>query len=415
MVVTKDKQPDNKPDNSLFVKPANFPKSKISKKIISWMAGVFFIAAFGAGSVYVISQIQTKKPPPVPTTIAPVTKITALGRLEPQGEVIKLSVAYAQDSRVNKLLVNEGDKVKANQVIAILQGTDKKQMELLEAQKNLAVEISKLNRIKTGEAKQAEIVAQKAVIARTQAQLKTQTVEKQAAIARAKAELLNAKVNYQRYQALHRQGAVAKADFDNKREAFATATANLQATQAQLATTVSTLQKQIQTEQALLQKLQEVRPVDIKVAQAEVDKAAVKIDRIKAELEDFYVHSPVAGQILKINTRVGEQVNTSQGIVELGRTQQMYAIAEIYETDVSKIRIGQRASIISEHGGFSGTLQGTVDHIGLQIKKQDILDSDPAANKDARVVEVKVKLDAEDTAKVAGLTNLQVRVTVNLE
>jgi HlyD family secretion protein len=43
------------------------------------------------------------------------------------------------------------------------------------------------------------------------------------------------------------------------------------------------------------------------------------------------------------------------------------------------------------------------------------LNSDPAADKDARIVEVKVRLDAEDTAKVAGLTNLQVRVMVILE
>jgi HlyD family secretion protein len=93
----------------------------------------------------------------------------------------------------------------------------------------------------------------------------------------------------------------------------------------------------------------------------------VTIFLTSSSLDDFYVRSPVAGQILKINTRVGEQVNTSQGIVELGRTQQMYAIAEIYETDVGKIRVGQRASIISEHGGFAGAVHGTVDHIGLQI------------------------------------------------
>ncbi|NJM22162.1 MAG: ABC exporter membrane fusion protein [Richelia sp. RM2_1_2] len=412
MVVTKDK----KPENSLFVQPANAPKQRGSKKFIYWVAGVILTTFLGAGSVYVISQIQTRKPTPVPTTtIAPITQITALGRLQPQGEVIKLSVAYAQDSRVNKLLVNEGDRVKAGQTIAILQGTDKKLMELTEAEKNLAVAQAKFAKIKAGEAKLAEINAQEAIIARTQAQLKTETVEKQAAIARAKAQLQNAEASYKRYQALHLQGAIATADFDNKREAFKTAQANLEAAQAQLQTTVSTLQKQIQAEKATLEKLKEVRPVDVKVAQAEVEKAAVLINRVKAELEDFYVRSPVAGQILKINTRVGEQVNTSQGIVELGRTQQMYAIAEIYETDVSKIQVGQRASIISEHGGFAGTLHGTIDHIGLQIKKQDILDSDPAADKDARVVEVKVKLDPEDTPKVAGLTNLQVRVTVNLE
>jgi HlyD family secretion protein len=412
MVVTK----DNKPDNSPFLQPVNLPKRRTGKTLIYWLTGVTFLSLFTAGSVYVISQTQTTKPTPVPTTnIAPVTKITALGRLQPQGEVIKLSVAYAQDSRVNKLLVNEGDKVKAGQIIAILQGTDKKQVELTEAKKNLAIELAKLSKMKAGEAKLAEITAQEAVIARTQAQLSTETVEKQAAIARVKAELRNAQANYIRYQTLHNQGAVATADFDNKREVFETARANLQAAEAQMDTTVSTLQKQIQNEKAMLLKLKEVRPVDVRVAEAEVEKAAVQIQRIKTELDDFYVRSPVAGQILKINTRVGEQVNTSQGIVELGRTQQMYAIAEIYETDVGKIRVGQRASIISEHGGFAGAVHGTVDHIGLQIKKQDILNADPAADKDARVVEVKVRLDGRDTAKVAGLTNLQVRIAVNID
>jgi HlyD family secretion protein len=41
-----------------------------------------------------------------------------------------------------------------------------------------------------------------------------------------------------------------------------------------------------------------------------------------------------------------------------------YAIAEVYETDVGKVKVGQRASIISEHGGFAGKIKGTVDHIG---------------------------------------------------
>jgi HlyD family secretion protein len=164
----------------------------------------------------------------------------------------------------------------------------------------------------------------------------------------------------------------------------------------------------------MLQKLREVRPVDVQVVQAEVEKAIAQINRIKAELDDFYVRAPIAGQVLKINTRVGEQVNTSQGIVELGRTNQMYAIAEVYETDVGKLRVGQRARVVSEHGGFTGEVHGAVEHIGLQIKKQDVLESDPTAEKDARVVEVKVRIDPQDNAKVAGLTYLQVRINFDL-
>jgi len=93
----------------------------------------------------------------------------------------------------------------------------------------------------------------------------------------------------------------------------------------------------------------------------------------------------------------------------------MYAIAEVYETDVGMVEVGDKAEVISEHGGFTGKLRGTVDHVGLQIKKQDILESDPSANKDARVVEVKVRLDPQDSEKVAKLTNLQVRVKIALD
>ncbi|MEM7758345.1 MAG: efflux RND transporter periplasmic adaptor subunit, partial [Cyanobacteria bacterium P01_A01_bin.40] len=165
---------------------------------------------------------------------------------------------------------------------------------------------------------------------------------------------------------------------------------------------------------SVLNQLREVRPIDIAEAQAELDYAIAQVKQIESELEDYYVRVPIDGQILKINTLVGEQVDTSKGIVELGRTERMYAIAEVYETDVGMVEVGDQAEIISEHGGFAGKLQGTVDHVGLQIKKQDILESDPAANKDARVVEVKVRLDPENSDQVAKLTNLQVRVKIDL-
>lgn len=45
-------------------------------------------------------------------TAVPVDSVVALGRLEPEGEVIRISVPNAQDSRVNQVLVEEGDWVK---------------------------------------------------------------------------------------------------------------------------------------------------------------------------------------------------------------------------------------------------------------------------------------------------------------
>jgi len=69
---------------------------------------------------------------------------------------------------------------------------------------------------------------------------------------------------------------------------------------------------------------------------------------------------------------------------------------------------------VSEHGGFEGAVHGVVEHIGMQINKQDVLDADPTADRDARVVEVKVRIDPEDNDRISALTNLQVRITIDL-
>lgn len=402
-----------------YKKSTNPPSKKKSQKLAKkklnfWLVSVVAIAALGGGITYwYFAQTTPIEPEPI-TEFAP-TAVTALGRLEPAGEVIKLSVANAQDSRVNELLVKEGDRVTAKQLIATLQGLDQKLAELAAAKQNVGVYRAKLAQITAGEAKKAEITAQEANIARLKAQLRTETIEREAEIADAEAELTNAKINYNRYQTLYRDGAVSRAQRDDRQELYARATAKLTQARARLDNTVSTLQEQIAQERAILNKLKEVRPVDLAEAQAEIDYAITQVKQIESELEDYYVRVPIDGQILKINTLVGEQVDTSEGIVELGRTERMYAIAEVYETDVGKVEVGQRVTIVSEHGGFAGKLRGTVDHIGLQIKKQDVLESDPAADKDARVVEVKVRLDPEDSEKVAGLTNLQVRVKIDLD
>jgi ABC exporter DevB family membrane fusion protein len=86
------------------------------------------------------------------------------------------------------------------------------------------------------------------------------------------------------------------------------------------------------------------------VALAELEDAKAAVQQAKAQLNLAYVRSPRAGQILKIHTWPGEIIG-NQGIVELGRTDQMYAIAEVYEADIHKVRLGQRAIITS--AGFT--------------------------------------------------------------
>lgn len=144
---------------------------------------------------------------------------------------------------------------------------------------------------------------------------------------------------------INQEGAVSKSQQDNRTEAYQRSQANLDRVKAQYNNTISTLQKQLEQERSVLNQLREVRPVDVAEAQAEVDYALSQVKQIESELEDYYVRVPIDGQILKINTLVGEQVNTSQGIVELGRTDRMYAIAEVYETDVGMVEVGDKADV----------------------------------------------------------------------
>ena len=129
------------------------------------------------------------------------------------------------------------------------------------------------------------------------------------------------------------------------------------------------------------------------------------LSRAQAELARTSVRAPDAGVIVKVHAREGERVGPD-GILELGKIDEMFAVAEVYETDIGRIRLGQRASIASPV--FAEPLAGEVEFINLKVGKMDVLGADPAAKTDARVVEVEIRLD--DGSAVAGLTNLQVEV-----
>ena len=142
-------------------------------------------------------------------------------------------------------------------------------------------------------------------------------------------------------------------------------------------------------------------------AQLHVDTSRADLVAAQAGLDLDVVHSPVAGQVVKVYARRGERVGNN-GILEIAQNAEMFAVAEVYETDVGRVKVGQRATVRSP--AFGDDLTGTVDRIGMKIGKQDVIDTDPIARTDARVVEVRVKLD--DSAKAAGLSNLQVEVAI---
>ena len=364
-------------------------------------------------TVYALRQFSTSQPEPLPEPVIPEIKtVSALGRLEPSGEIIQISVSSAAEgNRIEELLVREGEEIEKGQVIAILDSRDRTEAALRQAESRVRVTQAKLAQVKAG-AKTGEIEAQKAAIARIEAERSNDIAAQTAMVSRMEAELRNAQVEYQRYQQLYDQGAISASEKDNKELILATAKEQLAEAKANLSRISTAQQQQIAEAKATLNKIAEVRPVDVEVAAAEVREAQAAVATAKAERDRAYIKSPQVGTVIKILTRPGEVVSNNEGIVRIGQISQMYAVAEVYESDIGKIKIGQKATVTSS--AISGELTGTVERIGLEVERQEVVNTDPTANIDAKVVEVKVKLDRESSQKVAGLTNLLVNVKINL-
>ena len=348
--------------------------------------------------------------------------------------------------RILELLVKEGDTVKVGQVIAILQSRNQLKNAVIQSTKQVEVAKAKLAQIKAG-AKLGEIQEQSAIverikaqyagdrqaqeenIARISAQWEGDRIAQTATINKLTAELKNAESEYQRYEKLFSEGAISNSVIDSKRLNVETAkqtlsesqailnrintTANKQLAEAKVALNRidNTSNKQIRETQAKLNSIAEVRPVDVQLGQTEIESAIANLNRAKTELEAAYIRAPMAGQIIKIHTRVGEKIG-DQGIADFAQTNKMMAVAEVYQTDISKVKLGQQAIITSQ--GFTGKLQGTVQQIGLQVNRQNVFSDQPGENLDSRIVEVKIRLTPEDSKKVSSLTNLQVQTAIKL-
>ncbi|ODG98889.1 ABC transporter permease [Nostoc sp. KVJ20] len=388
----------------------------LSKPSKQWTLAVVVggTALTGIIAFYGISQSNsqskpTSKPVEVVQTRPKIEEITALGRIEPATEVIKVSVpATLSNDRVAQLLVQRGSSVKAGQAIAIMDSRDRLQNALLEAQAQVKVSQAQLAKVQAG-AKSGEIAAQKAEIARLEQELKGEIATRDATISRWQAEVKTANSEYNRYSSLYQNGAISAVEVDRKQLALETTQAQLTEARANQNKSVDTLRQQIKQAKATLDEIAEVRPVDVQAADAEVNKAIAAVKKAEADLAEVYIRAPIAGRILDIKAKPGEVVG-EKGIAELGQTSSMEAIAEIYQTDISKVREGQQVTISSE--SFSPELRGTVRLIGLQVIQQEVTSGEPGENLDRKVIEVRIALDPQDSKRVANLTNLQVQVAI---
>ena len=264
---------------------------------------------------------------PAPVTPAPVVQpriesVSALGRLEPAGDVRKLAAPMGSmggSPRISSLSVQEGDRVKRGQILATFDNRP-----------GLLADLAAIN-------------------------ARIGTLDRSIAMQRREVS---------RYREASREGAASMVLLEEKQDELATFEG--------------------QRRQAL------------------AEKRGIEVD-----LKDSQLRSPIDGTVLRVYARPGERPG-SDGILSVGASDRMEAIAEVYESDIGRIRLGQSASLISENGGFSGKLKAEVLRISPQIRQRDVLSTDPTGDADARIVEVRLALDPADAKRVQQLSGLKV-------
>lgn len=332
------------------------------------------------------------------------SKITAIGRLEPAGDVIDLGVPVP--GLIGELLVEEGDEVEAAQVLARMDSYSQRkaeyelvQVQLKEAQRRLAAEIKQAST----QVQEAEIQIQQL---ETVIPLEIQSLE--AELERLDAQMKEARQNLQRFQNLSERNSVTEKDLDSQ------------------ILTVEVLEAQIKRTKFELDRLEKGKALELSLAKARLNSSRAQLERVEnssnlgtlerqlslaeTNLGRTLIRSPINGQILKIYSRPGELL--ANGLVlQMADTSQMYVVAEVYESDIRWVFPGSEATAFSR--SLAGPLKGVVERIRPMVLKNQLLDLDPASDIDRRVIEVRIRLAESQEAK--NFINLQVDVEIEMD
>lgn len=329
-------------------------RQQISSSAIAWLLA-FGLAAGGCDKMNRETQ----------THVANRTSVTALGRVTPGRAAI--SIAALSGSRILKLEVSDGKKVHAGEVLAYLDTyplrlaeRDAAQIALDEARERL-----------TTETQYAQAVVEQSEQAIRLLEISLDRERKEMTRVKSmKSAIEEKKVDDQKFAVDSREGELVKAK------------AELRAAQASLARTPSLVA---------------------------VQSAEAKVKTAEAQMELSVLRAPMDGEILKVFTYPGERIGNDP-VLKMGNTDEMHVIAEVHETDVAAVHVGQRATITSE--ALPEPVSGRVEEIGALIYKNDVLDVDPRAEKDKRIVEVRIKLDKSEA--LARFTHLEVSTRIDL-
>lgn len=356
---------------------SKLPQKWIQNRLTKWLSGLLMLSLLTGGGYFIYRQMATfsrQEARSKMQTVAvrretlPIT-ISANGTIEAKQST---NVSPKSSGRLKSLLVEEGNYVKAGQVLAYMDDSDL-QGQLMQAQGSLASAQANLQKAQAGNRPQ-DIAQAQAQLAEAQANLqKAQAGNRPQDIAQAQARLnstqasLNkAEDDLKRNQQLYNSGAIALSIVNQKISDRDSAKASVNEAQQALALQqAGSRQEDIEQVRAVVQQRQQAlallqagtRQEDIDAARAQVKQQQGNLKTIQTQIEDTVIRAPFSGIVTEKYADPGDFVTpttsgssvsgaTSSSILTLAATYQV--VANVAETDIGRIKVGQSVEIIAD-------------------------------------------------------------------
>ncbi len=216
-----------------------------------------------------------------------------------------VAVSAKVNGRVEKALANEGDSVKAGQVIAVIEQQEF-QAQVEQARANLAMAEAKLAATEAGNRPQ-------------------EVAQAGAAVLQARANMENARRNSERDEILFDKGAVSGQQRDASRTAYDIARAQYISSSEQYSLSAEGFRRE-----------------DVQMARAQVEQARAALKNAAIQLADTTIKAPVAGVVGLKSVEEGQIVVFGQPLFSITNLADVWIGANIEETYIGRVRLGQR-------------------------------------------------------------------------
>lgn len=304
------------------------------------------------------------------------------------GHIVQINAQIP--GKVIRIAVEDTDTVQAGDLLLELDNNDAK-LALEKAKSQLIQAVRQHSRLNSGV---------NAAIAATAAQ--------QADVQRAQIALIKAQDDLKRRQALRGSDAIAPEELAHAQVAVENARATLNAARA--AVTSARAQEQVQRDT-----LGKPAPLE---EQPEVMAAASQLKEAWLALQRTQIRAPISGQIARRSVQLGQQIGAGAPLMAIVPMHDLWVDVNFKETQLSRLKIGQKVQLISDFYGEDITFNGTIK--GLSAGTGSAFSLLPAQNatgnwiKVVQRVPVRVLIDKEQLAQYPLRIGLSMHATVDV-